>query len=65
SKKLPDPEPFTGKYKELPTFLRKMSIKLKANANRFLDQRRAFLYFVSRIPEDAMKTLDPVLDKEV
>jgi hypothetical protein len=65
SDRLPDPPPFTGKPKELPSFLAKLRYKLEGNTDRYPTPRSQFLYTLSRLEGDASTLVEPLMDVEI
>jgi hypothetical protein len=65
SERLPDPPPFTGKRKELPSFVSKLRYKLEGNADRFPTTRSKLLYAHSRLDDDAAALVRPLMDKDI
>lgn len=59
SEKLPDPPMFGGNRKELRPFVSKLRMKLDMNADRFPTERSKLVYGLSRLDNDAARTMDP------
>jgi len=65
SDRLPDPPIFSGKRKDLPTFIRKLKYKLEGNADRYFSERARLLYAHSRLERDPVTLIDPLIDKDI
>ena len=65
SDRLPDPPIFSGKRKDLPTFIRKLKYKLEGNADRYFSERARLLYAYSRLERDPVTLIDPLMDKDI
>jgi hypothetical protein len=65
SERLPDPPAFTGKSKDLRSFLVKLRAKLEINQDRFPTPRSQFLYACSLLGGDAARIAEPLFDKDI
>ena len=65
SDRLPDPPMFSGKRRDLPTFIRKLRYKLEGNADRYPSERARLLYAHSRLERDPVTLIDPLMDKDI
>ncbi|OCK73810.1 hypothetical protein K432DRAFT_277564, partial [Lepidopterella palustris CBS 459.81] len=65
SDRLPDPPIFTGKRKNLPTFLTKLQYKLKGNANQYRTERARLLYAHLRLEGDVTTLVNPLIDRDI
>jgi hypothetical protein len=60
SEKLPDPPVFTGKRRELRSFLSRLRNKLTGNADRYPTEANRLYYALSRLGGDAADLVEPL-----
>ncbi|OCK72636.1 hypothetical protein K432DRAFT_316218, partial [Lepidopterella palustris CBS 459.81] len=65
SDRLPDPPIFTGKRKNLPTFLTKLQYKLEGNADRYPTERARLLYVHLRLEGDVVILINLLMDRDI
>ena len=65
SERLPDPPIFTGKRRELRSFLSQLKNKLTGNADRYPTQANRLCYALSRLGGDAADLVEPLQPNSV
>jgi hypothetical protein len=65
SNHLPDPPAFNSKRKDLPAFIHKLQYKLEGNADQFPTKRSQLLYAHSRLNQDVVALIDPLIDTNI
>jgi len=65
SEKLPDPPVFTGKRRELRSFLSRLKNKLTGNADRYPTEANRLYYALSRLGGDAADLVEPLQPNSV
>ena len=65
SEKLPDPPVFTGKRRELRSFLSRLRNKLTGNADRYPTEANRLYYALSRLGGDAADLVEPLQPNSV
>ena len=60
SEKLPDPPVFTGKRRELRSFLSRLRNKLTSNADRYPTEANRLYYALSRLGGEVANLIEPL-----